>query len=268
MIQDARLDSGLNLQYTEQGDPNGPAIVCLHGYSDSLHSYDRMLPFFSPANRVLAYSQRGHGDSDKPECCYKVDDFVDDLIGFMDSVGVREGTLVGHSGGTLIAARAALRHRRRVTRLVLIGSAIMGSRGQAVVEMCEAVHTLTDPVPAEFAREFQQSTIHEPIPAEFLELVVSESLKLPARVWQAYVDGVVLGPNHTSRLNALDVPTLILWGDRDAFFPRDEQERLARAIPGARLEVYPETGHALHWERPEETVRDVEAFMRIGSTVA
>jgi pimeloyl-ACP methyl ester carboxylesterase len=57
-------------------------------------------------------------------------------------------------------------------------------------------------------------------------------------------------------------PTLILWEEQDALFPREEQERLATKIPDATLKVYPESGHAAHWERPEEVVRDLEAFMK------
>ena len=45
-------------------------------------------------------------------------------------------------------------------------------------------------------------------------------------------------------------------------FPREEEERLARKIPDATLKAYPETGHAMHWERLEEVVRDLEAFMK------
>ena len=51
-------------------------------------------------------------------------------------------------------------------------------------------------------------------------------------------------------------------GEQDALFPREEQERLAAAIPGATLKVYPESGHAVHWERSEEVVRDLEVFMK------
>src|SRR3712207_7560242 len=49
----------------------------------------------------------------------------------------------------------------------------------------------------------------------------------------------------------IDAPTLILWGEQDPLFPHEEQERLAAAIPDATLKVYPETGHAVHWDRPE-----------------
>jgi non-heme chloroperoxidase len=68
------------------------------------------------------------------------------------------------------------------------------------------------------------------------------------------------------QLRDIDVPTLILWGEQDALFPREEQERLAAAIPGATLKIYPETGHAVHWERPEQVVRDLDAFMEEART--
>jgi non-heme chloroperoxidase len=63
-------------------------------------------------------------------------------------------------------------------------------------------------------------------------------------------------------LREINAPTLILWGEQDPLFPREEQERLAAAIPDATLKVYPETGHAVHWDRPERFVRDLEAFMK------
>jgi non-heme chloroperoxidase len=53
-----------------------------------------------------------------------------------------------------------------------------------------------------------------------------------------------------------------MWGEQDAVFSREDPERLAAAIPNnATLKVYPETGHSVHWERPEQVVRDLEAFM-------
>ena len=58
------------------------------------------------------------------------------------------------------------------------------------------------------------------------------------------------------------MPTLILWGEHDAVFSREEQERLTATIADATLKVYTDTGHGVHWERPEEVVRDLEEFMR------
>ena len=70
----ARLGTGPRLHYAEQGDRTGEAIVFLHAYADSWFSYSRVLPLLSPAHHAFAPDQRGHGDSDKPECCYTVED--------------------------------------------------------------------------------------------------------------------------------------------------------------------------------------------------
>jgi non-heme chloroperoxidase len=255
------LSTGVRLQYAERGDPMGEAIVFLHGYSDSWYSFSRVLPLLSPSYHAFALTQRGHGDSDKPECCYTPEDFAADVDAFMEAVGIEKATLVGASTGALFAQRAALSYPRRVDRLVLIGAQTPAN--EAVTGLVEEMRALEDPVPPGFVREFQESTIYQPVPQEFLDTVVSESLKLPARVWRDYMEGAVLSIDHdyVLELRKIEAPTLMLWGEQDPLFPREEQERLAAAIPGASLKVYPETGHAVHWDRPEWVVRDLEEFM-------
>jgi len=257
-----QLSTGVTLHYAEQGDPTGEAIIFLHGYSDSWFSYSRVLPLLSPEYHAFALTQRGHGDSDKPQCCYTPDDFAADVDAFMDAVGLEEATVVSASTGALFAQRVALSYPRRVGRLVLVGAQTPAN--EAVSGLREEVQALEDPVPPEFVREFQESTIYQPVPQEFLDTVVSESLKLPAQVWRDYMEQAMLSIDHdyVLLLREIDVPTLILWGEQDPLFPREEQERLAAAIPGATLKVYPETGHAVHWDRPEWVVRDLEAFMK------
>jgi pimeloyl-ACP methyl ester carboxylesterase len=214
---------------------------------------------------AFALTQRGHGDSDKPQCCYTLDDFAADVDAFMDALGIEEATLVGASTGALFAQRVALSYPHRVSRLVLVGAQTPANEAnEAVMGLQEEVRALEDPVPPEFVRAFQESTIYQPVPQEFLDTVVSESLKLPARVWRDYLEGAVLSIDHdyVLALGEIDVLTLILWGEQDPLFPRKEQERLAAAIPGATLKVYPDTGHAVHWDRPEWVVRDLEEFMK------
>jgi non-heme chloroperoxidase len=259
------LEAGPRLHYAEQGDPTGEAIVFLHGYSDSWFSFSRVLPLLSAEYHAFALTQRGHGDSDKPECCYTPDDFAADIDAFMDAVGLEEATVVGASTGALFAQRVVLSYPRRVSRLVLVGAQTPANEANEVVlGLQEEVRALEDPVPPEFVRAFQESTIYQPVPQEFLDTVVSESLKLPARVWRDYLEGAVLSidQDYVLPLREIDVPTLILWGEQDPLFSREDPERLAGAIPGATLKVYPETGHAVHWERPEWVVRDLEEFMK------
>jgi len=260
-----RLSTGVTLHYAERGDREGEAIVFLHAYVDSWFTFSRMLPLLSPSYHAFAPDQRGHGDSDKPQCCYTADDFTADVDAFMVAAEIEEATLVGDSSSGMIAQRVAIDSPQRVSRLVLVGSPPTLANNEAVMKAGEEMLAgLEDPISPGFVREFQESTIHHPVPEEFLSTVITQSLKVPAHVWRDYWEGVVLTVDDTSRLGDIEVPTLILWGEHDSFLHREEQERRAAAIPDATLKVYPDTGHAVAWERPEWVVRDLVAFMRGG----
>src|ERR687894_1374210 len=96
-----QLATGVRLHYAARGNREGEAIIFLHGYSDSWYSYSRVLPLLSPEYHAFALTQRGQGDSDKPECCYTVDDFAADIDAFMDALGLDKANLFGHSTGAL-----------------------------------------------------------------------------------------------------------------------------------------------------------------------
>ena len=127
-------------------------------------------------------------------------------------------------------------------------------------EFESTVMRLSDPVPTEFAREFQVSTVHQALAPEFMDRAVAESLRLPARVWHALMQGMV-STEPAAALTKQQIPTLLIWGNRDAVFPRSQQESLLEMIPSAQFEVYAETGHAVHWEQPERFVRDLNRFI-------
>ena len=256
----AQLRTGLRMQYVEQGDPAGEPLILLHGYTDSWYSYSRLLPPLAPGGyRVFAIDQRGHGCSDRPPRGYTTDDFAADVEAFMQAVGLPRATLVGHSMGTLVARRVAQRYPHRVTRLVTIGAILAANA--ATHELQLAVEYLEDPIPTEFVQEFQASTVYAPVPDSFFEGVVAESLKVPARVWKDALAGVFASDDRAD-LGKIAAPTLLLWGDRDAYFSRAEQDALVAGIPDAQLVVYPETGHCPHWERPDRVARDLAAFLR------
>jgi non-heme chloroperoxidase len=151
-------------------------------------------------------------------------------------------------------------HPERVAGLVLIGAPLSLAK-PAVLAFQAAVHALEDPVPAQFAREFQAGAVHVPLPEGFLEGLVAESLKLPAYVWKAALDGLVAFDD-AADLGRITASTLLIWGDHDAVVSLEDQQRLRDAIPDARLKVYPETGHSPHWERPERVAADLDASPR------
>ena len=115
-----------------------------------------------------------------------------------------------------------------MNRLVLIGSGTT-VRTAATIEFNEAVKQLTDPLPPAFAREFQESAIFKPVPPDFLATMVRESEKLPARVWRDVLAGL-LAPDALRPAARIQATTLILWGDKDAFWNKSEQEGLVSAI--------------------------------------
>ena len=255
---DAHLSTGVRLRYAEQGDPNGLPLILLHGYTDSWFSFSGVLPELAQTCRVFALDQRGHGDSDKPENGYALRDYAADVIAFMDAMGFARASLAGHSMGSLVARKVALAAPERVERLVLIASATT-VRNEGVLALQREVEILEEPVPEEFVRGFQASTIYHPVPDQFMDRVVEESLKLPARVWREALAGMLADDSNTPGL--LRNRTLILWGDEDQIFPRSEQDSLLATFTTAVLKVYPKTGHALHWERPEQFVQDLKAFI-------
>jgi non-heme chloroperoxidase len=257
------LATGPQVHYAEQGDPGGDPIVFIHPHADSWFSFSRVLSLLPARYHAYALDQRGHGDSERPACCYTVDDLAADTVAFLDAAGIERATLVGHSGSCFTARRAAVNHPDRVAGLVLIGAPLSLAK-PAVLAFQAAVHALEDPVPAQFAREFQAGAAHVPLPEGFLEGLVAESLKLPAHVWKAALDGLVAFDD-AADLGRITASTLLIWGDHDAVVSLEDQQRLKEAIPDARLKVYPETGHSPHWERPERVAADLDASRdRIG----
>jgi non-heme chloroperoxidase len=259
-FDDVVLPTGIRMRYLEQGDPAGPAVILLHGLTDSWFSFSRILPGLSPVHRIYALDLRGHGDSDRPEDGYTPRDMAEDVIGFMDVLGIERATLVGHSMGAFVAREAALAAPNRIAGLVLIGSATT-LRNEVTLEVQHTLESLPDTVPEDIAMEFQASTIHRDVPQEFLARVIAESRKAPARVWRAALAGL-LEPSRFTGLGDSWIPVLLLWGERDALVSRAEQNAMVSVLQVASLKVYRETGHAPHWERPQDVVRDLERFLR------
>jgi pimeloyl-ACP methyl ester carboxylesterase len=262
VLKCVELLNGVRLPYVEQGDPLGVPVLLLHGITDSWRSFERVLPHLPDSIRVFALSQRGHGDADRPAAGYRPQDFAADLAAFMDALELGPGVIAGHSMGASIAQRFAIDYPGRTLGLVLVGSLITWRGHPDFVELWDSVvSTLTDPIDPGFVREFQESTLARPVPPAFLETVVHESLKLPARVWKAVLLEGLLEADFSGELAKIQAPALIFWGDQDTL-TGGGQEALTAAIAGSRLVVYPGAGHGLHWEEPERFAADLTAFIK------
>jgi pimeloyl-ACP methyl ester carboxylesterase len=255
------LSTGVTLAYSEQGARRGAPVIFLHGFTASHRHFDLNLPIFPRGFHVFALDLRGHGDSDKPDCCYSHADFVADVVAFMDALSLRRASLVGHSMGSLIAHEIAVDFPERVEKLVLMGSAptAVGSPSTPPLQMLVA--GLSDPIDPVFVRQFEQSIFFGPVPDSFIDTATAETLKIPAAIWQKVVAGITT-EDHSAALAHIRAPTLLLWGDKDTIFSESDQEKLLALIPDSRLIIYPQVGHGLHVERPHRTVHDVASFLR------
>jgi len=261
------LPSGLRLSYAHQGEAFGPAVLLLPGPTDSWRSYQPVLDHLGHEIRAVSVSQRGHGESDKPDTGYSVEDFAADVVPLLDALGIERAILTGHSGSCLVARRVALDHPDRVAGLILEASPTILRDDRQLISFIESVvSNLDDPISPNFARSFVIDTSSERVSSDVVDLLVEELLKVPARVWRETFTGL-LQYDDTTELGRIEAPTLLVWGDADTLVSRGMQDHLARSIPDANLLVYPGVGHTPRWDDPVRFSRDLETFARqVGRT--
>ncbi len=253
-----RISTGPRLHYAEQGRTDGHPVLFLHGWPDSWFSFSRVLAALPPHVHAFVPDQRGFGDSDRPAQGYRISDFAADVVAFLDALEFRRATIVGHSFGTLVARQAAISDPERVDRLVLIGTGVT-KENPVLQEVRASLLELGDTVTVEFARDFQAGTAYAPLPGPFFDRIVDESLKLPPRLWREVFDAIV-GYDDREQIDRITAPTLLMWGTRDALFPRHDQDALVTAMQDARLAVYEDIGHCPNWECPERVAADLQTL--------
>ncbi|MCA9878611.1 MAG: alpha/beta hydrolase [Thermomicrobiales bacterium] len=253
------LGTGVTVQYVAQGDPGGIPLVFVHGLSDSWRSFAPVLDLLPAQQPALSLSQRGHGESTWPRSGYGAHDFAADLVAFCNALRIPRAILVGHSLGSWVVQRFAIDYPERVAGIVLVGANASWQGNPVVTDIWDSVVAhLSDPVDPAFVRTFQHS---ERVPADRLEMMIAESLPVPARVWQQ-VGRAMLATDIAAELTRITAPALVIWGAEDPICGAQEQARLCQLLPQAELLAYPDAGHNLHWEHPERFTADVCEFVQ------
>jgi rifampin ADP-ribosylating transferase len=208
---------------------------------------------------AVAMDQRGHGAADKPAGGYTLLDLADDVVAFLDAIGLTSAVLLGSSSGGYVAQQMAVRIPDRVNGLVLVGSP-RNLRGRP--SFADEVDGLTDPVDRAWVKASLDwfPRFHD-VPDWYIEDRVDDGVRMPASVWRESLNGLctAVPPTETGTITA---PTLIIWGERDRLLSRDDEEVLASAIPGSQLIVYDDTGHLVLWENPERVANDLTDFVK------
>ena len=253
------LPGNLTLNYYEKGSKLGVPVILLHGYTDSYHTYDSLLPFLNDKGHFYAVTLRGFGDSDKPEGVYSPTILASDINNFMQKLNIESAILIGHSMGAAVAQRFALDYPGKTKALVLISTISDFRTNPLVQELSESINAMkaTD---YEFARAFQRSSIEKMIDSSYFNLLVGESMKVPLHVWKSTITALK-NIDYSNELGAIKAPVLILYGEKDPLCPRNGQIAMQKKLKQSRLIGYRDIGHTPHWEIPEKTATDINFFL-------
>ena len=260
-LKTIKLSNNVNLEYVEQGYAGGTPVIFLHGYTDSWRSYEKVLPYLPESIHAFALSQRGHGESDRPETGYNPKDFANDVALFIKQKRLNRVVIVGHSLGGLVAQRFVLDYPQLCKSLVIVSSDASFGDNPGMNDFLSVVDQLQDPVDRAFSAEFQKSTITRPVDEAYINTVIDESQKVPARVWKA-IANELRHVNYVPELKMIKQPVLILWGDKDGVCFKSDQDIMAKNIKNSKLVVYEGTGHALHWEEPKRFAEELVRFIK------
>jgi pimeloyl-ACP methyl ester carboxylesterase len=231
---------------------SGPPLLYLHG-GGAAGVWRRFHALLAERFDVLAPDHPGFGSSDALPGIANVRDLADLYLSLADRLNLDRVLLVGASFGGWIAWELALRAPQLVDRLVLLASIGLDLPEHPVTPLFprpreEALAMLFHD--DELARAYSAG-------AEFGSVLGSER---DAEALGRYLSAST--PSAGARLAKLAVPTLLVWGDDDRVVPHAHGERLAAALPQARLETIPDCGHGLPFEAPEAVARAITAFAR------
>ena len=270
------LGNGLTVHLRDEGPRDAPVIVLLHGSNADLHTWTPWVEALAADTRVIRFDQIGHGlTGPAPDSDYSTAAFVRTVNDVVNKLGVERFVLAGNSMGGGIALDYALTHPERLDGLVLIDSGGAPSLGKPAGNLGFAL--AANPLLGEL---FVRVTPRAVIERSLRQSVVNQAVATPAavdRYWELlrYPGnraatfarfGQPRAPVSRGRLSALQVPTLILWGERDGLIPVEAGRWFHAAIPGSRLIVYPGIGHLPMEEAAAASSRDLRAWLATLST--
>ncbi len=260
---------GVRVRVVEAGE--GAPVVLLHDMLVSHVEFDGVLDGLAREFRVLAPDFPGFGDSEKPaptRYAYGIDAFCESVVDVIAGLELGRVSIVGHSLGGAVAIALAADHPELVERLVLVDPIVYPLRLDLRSRLLQL------PIVGGFLfkqlygrrafRRFFREQLYAPGSSvsidqidRYYSMVNSPAARESAHaVLQAVADTRPV----VARIPRIAAPTLVVWGRLDGICPAGFGNRLAREIPGARLDMF-DAGHAPNEERPQEFLRSVQRFL-------
>jgi pimeloyl-ACP methyl ester carboxylesterase len=260
---------------------SGAPIVLSHGVTLSVRTWIRQLETL-PAQgfRIVAFDHRGHGESTVGDSGFSIDNLGDDIRSVVERLDLRDAVLVGHSMGGIAVQSFLIRHpevaAERVKGVVLLSTLarvpLSGARAKGLRTFIDRVGTLAPDstrlwgspnlgfvvARVGFGRDAKPSHV-ELVRRMMFECAADTRRESPRSL---------LGLDLTARLPEVRIPTLVIGGSADVIAPPAESRRIAKLIPGARLEIVAGGGHMLMLERTELIDQLITDFAREVGAVA
>jgi pimeloyl-ACP methyl ester carboxylesterase len=263
----AALPNGEILSYIDTGNAAGPAVVLIHGYTDSARDWVPILPYLSKRFRLILVDIRGHGQSSKPECCYTRFDFAYDVKLLLDALAIRKADIVGHSLGSIIAQTFAEFWPDRTRRVVLVsstGGRPPGSAQAPQLDFAAEIRKLKEPIEADSPFMIAWWDSPTPVDPEFIRRQRKDAAAIPLRVWLAVLDQGIPVDAYSdlqSTLPRLKAPVLLIWGSKDPIMEEPVRKTLRDALPQAEVKIFDGLGHNPFWEDPIGVAAAINAFL-------
>lgn len=252
---------GIRTRAVQAGPKDGEHVVFLHGTSGHLEAFVRNFPSHAQRYRCHAIDMLGHGYTAKPDYPYDIPRYVEHVLGYLDAVGAQRAHLVGESLGGWVASWLASENPERVASLQLL---CMGGT-KINPEVMERLKTSTTAAAMEKDRDLTKARLRL-LWAEWDEEYGEELTDIRYAIYhrEEFQENLhnllslqelearernLLRPDRMGRIKA---PTLVVWGNKNPFGEIPEATAITEAIPGARLEVFSETGH---WPQHEQAER-------------
>lgn len=260
--------NGINLHVVQAGDPRGPLVILLHGFPEFWYGWRKQLPYLAEQGFcVWAPDQRGVNISDKPQGLrsYNLDELAADVIGLIDASGRDQVMLVGHDWGAAIAWFTALKYPDRLSKLVIMNvphpevfrQTLMTNSQQRRRSWYIGFFQL--PLLPELVCRYGalknslRSTARPGTfsPAELADYQQAWSQPGALTGMINYYRAVIQAPPQPLPSARITVPTLMIWGKRDAFLLPDMAQPSIDLCDAGRLVFIDEATHWVQHEEPE-----------------
>lgn len=255
--------NSIDISYDDQGEGLIP-IVFLHGFPFDKTMWREQLAFLESTHRVIACDIRGFGKSIDEESHLSMDLFANDLILFIDKLGIEKIILCGLSMGGFIALNAVKRFPSRFEALILCDTQCIADSYDVKVNRYKTISDIKEFGPSNFNDGFIKNVFHESSIANKSELVEKLRKVVFSNSQHIITQGLTALAERAETCSILDdisIPTLIICGREDVITPLNESKFMYKNIKGSVLHVISTAGHVSNLEEPIKFNKHLRDFL-------